>query len=388
MTASPPRGPLADLSVLELAGLGPAPFAALLLAELGARVVRIERPGGASPLGDVGGLARSRPNVAVDTKHPLGREVVLRLVDGADVLIEGFRPGVAERLGLGPQDCLARNERLVYGRMTGWGQTGPLADRAGHDINYAALSGALHLCGPAEQPIAPVNVVADFGGGSLYLVMGILAALHERTLTGRGQVIDAAMVEGAASLVTMIYGMLGQGVWQDRRGVNMIDGGLPFYGTYRCADDKWVAVGALEPQFWAELNAKLGLSFDLPQLDPAGFAAQRAAYEAAFRSRPRNEWAAHFADSDACVTPVLSLAEAPEHPHNRARGTFARVDGAPAPRIAPRFASGELPDPTPARPVGADTLAYLAEHGFTETEIDDLLRAGAIEQAPANDPKE
>ncbi|MEI2776838.1 MAG: CaiB/BaiF CoA-transferase family protein [Tetrasphaera sp.] len=388
MTTSPPRGPLSDVVVVELAGIGPAPFAALLLAELGADVVRIERPGGVSPLGDVGGLSRSRPNVAVDVKSPAGRDVVLRLVEGADVLIEGFRPGVAERLGLGPQDCHARNERLIYGRMTGWGQTGPLAPTAGHDINYAALSGALHLCGTPERPLAPVNVVADFGGGTLYLVMGILAALHERTATGRGQVIDAAMVDGAASLVTMMYGMLANGSWEDRRGVNMIDGGLPCYGTYQCADGKWVAVGALEPQFWAELNAKLGVSFDLPQLDPAGFATQRAAYEAAFGSRTRDEWAEHFAGSDACVTPVLSMTEAPEHPHNLARGIFARLDGGAAPRIAPRFSGGELPDPTAARVVGADTVSYLARHGFTAAEIDDLLRAGTIRQAPEPEPKE
>lgn len=374
-------GPLSDVTVVEVAGLGPAPYAALILAELGADVVRVERPGGASPLGVDHGLGRSRPNVAVDLKHPDGLAAVLRLVDDADVLVEGLRPGVMERLGLGPEECLARNPRLVYGRMTGWGQTGPYADRAGHDITYAAVTGALHAMGPEDRPRIPLNVVADFGGGSLPLVVGVLAALHSRERTGRGQVVDAAMVDGAASLLTMVFGMLAAGQWQDRRGVNLLDGGLPFYDTYACADGRFVAVGALEPQFWAALNTGLGLSFPRPQYDPAGFADQRAAYERAFRTRTRDAWAAHFAGTDACVAPVLSLTEAPVDPHLAARGTFATVDGKPAPRVAPRFSGEVLPEPVPTSPVGADTVATLLRRGFTEAEVEALLASGAVTQS-------
>ncbi|MEO7070964.1 MAG: CaiB/BaiF CoA-transferase family protein [Nostocoides sp.] len=379
MTAAS-RGPLAGLTVVELSGLGPAPFAGLLLAELGADVVRIDRPGGNSPLDDSGGLGRSRPSVAVDLKHPEGLATVQRLIDGADVLVEGLRPGVTERLGLGPDDCLRRNPRLVYARMTGWGQQGPLAQRAGHDITYAAITGALHLTGTAERPIAPVNVLADFGGGTLYLLVGILAALHARESTGRGQVVDAAMVDGAASLVTMFYGLLGSGAWQDRRGVNLLDGGAPFYDTYTCADRKFVAVGALEPPFYAALLEGLGLTFERSQYDPRGFAEQRAAFTRTFLTRTRDEWAEHFAGSDACVAPVLSLTEAPTHPHLAARGTFAQLDGHPVPRVAPRFSDTPALDPTPERPIGADSRAHLLAHGFTVDEVDRLLASGAVVQ--------
>ncbi len=380
MTAST-QGPLAGLSVVELAGLGPVPFAGLLLAELGADVVRIDRPGGNSPLGQSGGLGRSRPSIAVDLKHPEGLATVQRLVDRADVLIEGLRPGVTERLGLGPADCLARNPRLVYGRMTGWGQDGPLAQRAGHDITYAAITGALHLTGPAERPIAPVNVLADFGGGTLYLVVGILAALHSRETTGRGQVVDAAMVDGVASLVTMFYGLLASGSWQDRRGVNLLDGGVPFYDTYECADGRFVAVGALEPQFYAELLDGLGATFEHAQYDPNGFAAQRDAFTRLFRERTRDEWAEHFSGTDACVAPVLSLAEAPTHPHLAARHTFADLDGHPVPRVAPRFSDTPALPPTRERAIGADTREQLLARGFTAEEVVALLASGAVVQS-------
>ena len=380
MTAST-AGPLAGLSVVELAGLGPVPFAGLLLAELGADVVRIDRPGGNSPLGQSGGLGRSRPSIAVDLKHADGRATVQRLVDRADVLIEGLRPGVTERLGLGPADCLARNPRLVYGRMTGWGQDGPLAQRAGHDITYAAVTGALHLTGPAERPIPPVNVLADFGGGTLYLLVGILAAVHARETTGRGQVVDAAMVDGAASLVTMFYSLLAGGSWQDRRGVNLLDGGVPFYDTYECADGRFVAVGALEPAFYAELLAGLGVSFELAQYDPNGFAAQRDAFTRRFRELTRDEWAEHFAGTDACVAPVLSLAEAPNHPHLLARQTFADLDGHPVPRVAPRFSDTPPLPPTPERLTGADTREQLLARGFTAEEVVALLASGAVVQS-------
>lgn len=375
-------GPLEGVRVVELAGIGPVPFAALLLAELGADVVRIERPGGASPLGASGfGLNRSRPNVAVDLKSAAGIAVVQRLVDAADILVEGLRPGVTERLGLGPQECLERNPRLVYGRMTGWGQDGPWAQRAGHDITYAAVTGALHLVGERERPVPPVNVLADFGGGSLYLVMGVLAALHARTRTGRGQVVDAAMVDGAASLVTMVYGMFNAGLWQDERKANLIDGGAPFYDAYECADGRFVAVGALEPQFYAALLDGLGLSLEEPQYDLRAWPSHREAIAKAFATRTRDEWAAAFEGTDACVAPVLSLAEAPRHPHLAARGTFAELDGHPVPRVAPRFSDTPGREPTAEPAVGADTTAYLCSHGFTREEVDALLASGAVVQS-------
>jgi alpha-methylacyl-CoA racemase len=375
-------GPLEGVRVVELAGIGPAPFAALLLAELGADVVRIERPGGASALDASGiGLNRSRPNVAVDLKSAEGIAVVQRLVDAADVLVEGLRPGVTERLGLGPRECLERNPRLVYGRMTGWGQDGPWAQRVGHDITYAAVTGALHLVGERERPVPPVNVLADFGGGSLYLVMGVLAALHARTRTGRGQVVDAAMVDGAASLITMVYGMFNAGLWQDERKANLIDGGAPFYDTYECADGKFVAVGALEPQFYAALLDGLGLSLEEPQYDVRSWPSHREAIAKAFATRTRDQWAAAFEGTDACVAPVLSLAEAPHHPHLAARGTFAELDGHPVPRVAPRFSDTPGHEPTAEPAVGADTTAYLCSHGFTREEVDALLASGAVVQS-------
>ena len=377
-----PGGPLAGLRVVELAGIGPAPFAALLLAELGADVVRVDRPGGGGPIASItAGLNRSRPSIAVDLKHPDGLAVVRRLVDRADILIEGLRPGVTERLGLGPDDCLARNPRLVYGRMTGWGQEGPLAAAAGHDITYAAITGALHLVGGPDRPRVPVNVLADFGGGTLYLLVGVLAALQARERTGRGQVVDAAMVDGAASLVTMIYGMLGAGLWRDERAANLLDGGAPFYDTYRCADGRFVAVGALEPQFYAALLDGLGLDFAEPQYDSAAWPAHRGVLEAAFATRTRDEWAEHFAGTDACVAPVLGLTEAPDHPHLRARGTFADTPTGPVPRVAPRFSDTPGLDPGPEPAPGADTTAYLLGHGFGRAEVDALLAGGAIAQA-------
>jgi alpha-methylacyl-CoA racemase len=375
------QGPLAGLRVVELAGIGPGPYAALLLAELGADVVRIDRVSTGSGGVGVTGLDRSRPSVAVDLKHPDGPEVVRRLVDGADVLIEGLRPGVTERLGLGPEELLARNPRLVYGRMTGWGQDGPWAPRAGHDINYAAITGALHLCGPAERPIPPVNVLADFGGGSLFLVVGILAALQSRATTGVGQVVDAAMVDGAASIVTMIYGMLNAGVWQDRREANLLDGAAPFYGTYPCADGRFMSVGCLEPPFHAQFTALLGVELEGDQYDVARWPSHREAIAARFLTRTRDEWAEVFEGTDACVAPVLSLVEAPGHPHLAARGTFTETAEGVLPRIAPRFSRTPGPDPTPARAPGADTTAYLLAHGFDAGEVDALLAGGAVAQA-------
>jgi alpha-methylacyl-CoA racemase len=375
-------GPLDGIRVIELGGIGPTPFAGLMLAELGADVVRIDRPGERNPLALAAGLRRSRPSIAVDLKSSAGSDVVKRLVDGADVLVEGFRPGVAERLGLGPEECLARNPRLVHARMTGWGQTGPWAQRAGHDITYAAVSGTLHALGPAARPVTPVPVIGDFAGGSMYLVVGVLAALIARGTTGRGQVVDAAMVDGAAHLFTMVHGLLGAGAWRDEREANLLDGGAPFYAVYECADGKFVAVGALEPEFWAELVTGLGVDLPGEQYDPDTWEAQRAAFAAAFLTRSRDEWAEHFEGTDACVAPVLSLREAPTHPHAVGRGSFvADVNGHPVPRPGPRLSATPLRDPGPEPVPGADTRSYLLAHGFAADEVEALITSGAVVQA-------
>jgi alpha-methylacyl-CoA racemase len=380
--AGTPAGPLAGVRVVELGGIGPSPFAAMYLAELGADVVRVDRPGEANPLALAGGLRRSRPSIAVDLRTAEGRAVVQRLVDHTDVLLEGYRPGVAERLGLGPQECLARNPRLVHARMTGWGQTGPWAQRAGHDITYAALSGTLHALGPAERPVALVPVIGDFAGGSLYLVVGVLAALLARGTTGRGQVVDAAMVDGSAHLFTLVHGLLGAGAWRDEREANLLDGGAPFYAVYECADGGFVAVGALEPPFWAALVAGLGVRVPGEQHDTATWPAQREVFAAAFRTRSRDAWAAHFEGTDACVAPVLSLAEAPHHPHLVARGTFtADAEGRLVPRTGPRLSDTPPLDPGPEPVPGADTTTHLLGHGFTRAEVEALLASGAVVQA-------
>ena len=374
-------GPLAGIRVVELGGIGPTPFAGMVLAELGAQVVRVDRPDETNPLALAGGLRRSRPSIGVDLKSEAGRGVVQRLVDDADVLLEGYRPGVAERLGLGPDACLARNPRLVHARMTGWGQTGPWAQRAGHDITYAAVSGTLHALGPASNPVAPVPVIGDFAGGSMYLVVGVLAALIARGTTGRGQVVDAAMVDGAAHLFTMVHGLLGAGAWRDEREANLLDGGAPFYAVYECGDGGFVAVGALEPPFWARLVAGLGVEVPGEQYDTDTWPAQREVFAEAFRTRTRDEWAAQFEGTDACVAPVLSLREAPHHPHLAGRGTFAPdAHGHPVPRTGPRLSETPALDPGPEPAPGADTTAYLLAHGFTETEVTRLLASGAVVQ--------
>ena len=327
-------GPLSGVRVLELAGIGPAPMACRLLADLGAQVLRVDRAGG----GEVDdGLAGGRGRLVVDLKDPAGVARVLALAERADVLVEGFRPGTTERLGLGPDVCAARNPRLVYARMTGWGQDGPLAQRAGHDLNYLSLTGALHAIGePGGAPVVPLNLVADFGGGAMFLVAGVLAALLERTTSGAGQVLDVAMVDGVSALMGMTWAMWSQGAWRDERGANLLDGGAPFYATYACADGRHVAVGAIEPQFYAQLVAGLDLQ-DLPG-QYEDWPTTRAAFTARFLTRTRDQGAEVFAGTDACVTPVLSLEEAPAGAHLFARGTL-RVDGssvrpAPAPRLS------------------------------------------------------
>lgn len=362
-------GPLAGLRVVELGGIGPGPHAAMLLADLGADVVRIERPAGGQrllPDDAVDWLLRGRRRIVADLKEPDGRRLVLRLVERADVLIEGFRPGVTERLGLGPDECRAANPRLVYARMTGWGQQGPLAHRAGHDLNYLAVTGVLHALGTASAPPPPpLNLVGDFGGGSLYLVLGILAALWERERSGVGQVVDAAIVDGVSSLAQIVWALRGIGLWSDRREANLLDGGAPFYATYACADGRHVAVAALEPQFYQELITGLGLAdTELPaQYDRAGWPVLRAAFTRAFASRDRDEWVRAFAGTDACVTPVLSFAEAPAHPQLAERGTLTAIDGVIQAAPAPRF-SRTVPDPPTPPPGGDDTTTVLRDWGI------------------------
>ncbi|MFG3497443.1 CaiB/BaiF CoA transferase family protein [Streptomyces sp. NPDC047928] len=352
-------GPLAGVRVVELAGIGPGPFAAMLLADLGADVVRVDRPGGAGlgidPAYDL--TNRNKRSVLLDLKAPDGPARVLDLAERADILIEGYRPGVAERLGVGPDQCLARNPKLVYGRMTGWGQDGPLAQRAGHDIAYIAVTGALSMIGePDGPPTVPANLLGDYAGGALYLVVGVLAALHHaRADGGAGQVVDAAITDGTAHLTTMIHGMLAAGGWQDRRGANLLDGGCPFYGTYETADGGHMAVGALEQRFYDEFARLLGIEEQArARADITRWGDLRAAVAARFRTRTRAEWTAVFEGSDACVAPVLSLAEAPAHPHLAARGTFTDHGGITQPAPAPRFSAtpGSVRRP-PALP-GAD----------------------------------
>jgi alpha-methylacyl-CoA racemase len=359
MATTPGQGPLVGVRVVELAGIGPAPFAAMLLADLGADVVRVDRPGGVglgiNPDYDV--TNRNKRSVIVDLKSPDGPARVLDLAERADILVEGLRPGVAERVGVGPEACHARNPRLVYGRMTGWGQDGPLAHRAGHDIAYLAVTGTLGMIGdPDRPPVAPANLLGDYGGGSLYLVVGVLAALHHARVSGAGQVVDAAIVDGASHLAAMIHGMVAAGGWQDRRGVNLLDGGCPYYGTYETADGKYMAVGALEPQFYAEFVTLLGIPEHADaRKDLSRWGELREAVAARFRSRTREEWTAVFEGADACVAPVLSLGEAPHHPHLAARGTFTDHGGITQPAPAPRFSTTPTTVRTgPARP-GADT---------------------------------
>ncbi|MFJ8591471.1 CaiB/BaiF CoA transferase family protein [Streptomyces sp. NPDC093598] len=356
---TPGHGPLTGVRVVELAGIGPGPFAAMLLADLGADVVRVDRPGGPGlaidPAYDV--TNRNKRSVVVDLKAPDGPDQVLDLAARADILVEGNRPGVAERLGVGPEACHARNPRLVYGRMTGWGQDGPLAQRAGHDIAYIAPTGTLGMIGrPDEPPAVPANLLGDYAGGSLYLVVGVLAALHHARATGTGQIVDAAIVDGTAHLAAMIHGMLAAGGWQDRRGANLLDGGCPYYATYETADGRYMAVGALEPQFYAEFLALLGIDDRAgARKDVACWDELREEVAARFKSRTRDEWTAVFDGTDACVAPVLSLREAPHHPHLAARGTFTDHGGITQPAPAPRFSATPTSVRTgPARP-GADT---------------------------------
>jgi alpha-methylacyl-CoA racemase len=365
-------GPLAGIRILEMEGLGPAPFAGMMLADHGAEVIRIERQGGFKLSGDP--LARSRRTVTVDLKQAGGIVLVRDLAKSCDGLIEGYRPGVMERLGLGPEVLLADNKRLVYGRMTGWGQSGPLAAAAGHDINYIALSGTLHTIGREDRPSPPVNHVGDFGGGGMMLAFGMVSALLAVKGGGTGQVIDCAMTDGSALLASLTWGLYARGLWEDRTGANRIDGGAPYYDTYRTADGKWIAVGAIEPQFYALLCEKLGIAAD-GQDDQAAWADRKQQLAALFAARTRDEWCALLEGSDACFAPVLSIAEAPAHPHNQARGTFIDVDGVTQPAPAPRYSGTATEPPRPAR---NDADALLAEFGYAPERIAALRDAGTI----------
>jgi len=380
-------GPLHGIKVVEFAALGPCPMAAMILADLGAEVVRIERklPPGAKPGSElfdprIDILNRSRRVVTLDLKKPEGIAAARQLIAGADILVEGFRPGVMERLGLGPDDALKANPRLVFGRMTGWGQTGPLASAAGHDINYLSLSGALHAIGePGRKPVVPLNLVADCGGGAMLLVVGVLAALTEARNSGQGQVVDAAMTDGSALLMTMMYTLKAMGEWTQQRGSNLLDGGAHFYDTYRCRDGKYISIGPIEPQFYALFLAKTGLTDPdfSQQWDRARWPELKARLAAHLETRSRDEWCQLLEGSDACVAPVLDMDEAPEHPHNRARGTFIEVGGVIQPAPAPRFSRSTPATPRP--PVtGATGEDVLADWGFQAAAIDALRQAGAI----------
>jgi alpha-methylacyl-CoA racemase len=388
-------GPLHGVRVVELAGLGPAPFAAMLLADLGADVIRIDRPGGddltaGPPPYDL--LTRGRPRVAVDLKRPEGVRVVKELVAGADALVEGFRPGVAERLGLGPDDCLAVNPRLVYGRMTGWGQAGPLAQTAGHDVDYIAVSGVLHAIGRAGgPPQIPMNLLGDFGGGGLYLVVGLLAGIVEARASGQGQVVDAAIVDGTAHLATMIVGMLGGGSWRTERGSNLLDSGAPFYDVYETADGEHLAVGALEPQFWqALLDGLAGAGVDVAELpdrrDLTRWPELRKRLAETFASHTRAEWMTVFEGTDACVAPVLSMPEAAAHPHLAARGTYVEHEGVLQPAPAPRFSRTPATLSTAPHPPGGDGREALQHWGIGD--VDALVESGVVGADRTNEPEE
>lgn len=378
-------GPLDGVRVVELGGIGPAPFACMMLADLGAEVIRIDRPG--AELHPV--MHRNRRSIALDLKSPEGRAIAMRLVANSDVAVEGFRPGVAERLGLGPDDVAREAAHVVYGRMTGWGQDGPWAQLPGHDINYIALTGALHAIGPAGgDPVVPLNLIGDFGGGGMLLAYGVLAGVVSARATGRGQVVDAAMIDGSAALMAMLHGYLSEGRWVDERGVNHLDGGAPYYRTYECSDGRYVAVGCIEPQFYAALLDRLDLTGDpdfSSQDDRATWPTMIDRLQRTFASRTRDEWGDIFASSSACVTPVLSIGEAPLHPHHVERQTYTSLGDGHMARPVPRFAGTPAAEPRPAPVVGSDGQALLEELGLSESEARRHLESGVVALPPGCD---
>lgn len=378
-------GPLSGIKIIELAGIGPGPFCGMMLSDMGADVIRVNRAGGAQPdpfeekVKDV--LVRGRRTIAVDLKRPEGKEVVLCLCEKADALFEGFRPGVTERLGLGPDHCLARNPRLVYGRMTGWGQTGPLCMAAGHDINYISLSGVLHAVGRAgERPVPPLNLIGDFGGGGMLLAFGMACALFEAQKSGKGQVVDAAMVDGSASLMSLFFGRSADERFSGKRGTNLLDSGAHFYDVYETKDSQYVSIGSIEPQFYAELVQKAGLDpvYFSDQLNRDKWAEYKENMINLFKTKTRDEWCAIMEGTDVCFAPVLSIEEAPDHPHNKARGTFITLDGLRQPAPAPRF-SRTLPEVRHGiHTTGQDTIPVLVDFGFSDDEISTLQKTGVV----------
>ena len=373
-------GPLSGVKILEFAGIGPGPFCGMLLADMGAEVIRIDRKGGrGGSKFDIS--ARGKKSIALDLKKPEAIQTCLKLIEGADALQEGFRPGVMERLGLGPDVALKQNPKLVYGRMTGWGQTGTLAKAAGHDINYISLTGALHAMGrPGEKPVPPLNLVGDFGGGALYLAMGMLAALVEANKTGKGQVVDVAMTDGSASLMSMFYGLTSAGMWKEPHGTNLLDGGAHFYDTYETKDGKWISLGSIEPQFYALLREKAGLVDEIweHQMDRAKWPEMKTRLEAIFKTKTRDEWCEIMENTDICFAPVLSISEAKDHQHNKDRQTIIEIDGVAQPNVAPRFSRTESKINGPAPQVGEQTHDVLKAFGFSTSDIDDLKKAEAI----------
>ncbi len=385
-------GPLSGFKIIEFAGIGPAPFCGMLLSDLGADIIRIDRKERMSNTPatlartkfDV--TARGRRSIAMDLKNPEAVAACLKLVEEADALFEGFRPGVMERLGLGPDVCFQANSKLVYGRMTGWGQTGPLSHAAGHDINYIALTGALDAIGTKDKPVPPLNLVGDFGGGALYLAMGLLAGLLEAQKSGKGQVVDTAMTEGAASLMAMFYGMKAAGHWGPNRRQNLLDGGAPFYDTYQTSDGKFIAIGSIEPQFFMLLRQAAGLEDELfdAQMDPRKWPEQKAVVEAAIKTKTRDEWCEIMEGTDICFAPVLSMDEAPTHPHNAAREAYTEIDGILQPNAAPRFSRTPGEAKTPPPHIGQHTRAVLTDWGFSDAEISELEAAGAVGQSDSS----
>lgn len=375
-------GPLKGIRVIELAGLGPAPMTGMMLADMGAEVIRVERSTRLPPTHQTDISFRGKKSIALNLKNPAGVEALLKLTDSADVLIEGFRPGTTERLGIGPDDCRARNPKLVYGRMTGWGQDGPLAHAAGHDINYIAISGALHAIGhQGEKPAVPLNLVGDMGGGGMLLAYGVVCALFEAQRSGEGQVVDAAMVDGAAQLMWMQYSWLKNGLWNGKeRGVNILDGAAHFYDTYATADDKYVAIGSIEPQFYAELVKLTGVDVKTfqPQTEPSKWPELTAELARVFKTKTRDEWCEIMEGSEVCFAPVLDLHEAPQHPHNQARGTFFTADGLTQPAPAPRFSRTSPGQPNGRRPAGGDGEQLLLAAGFSTDEVATLKNDGVL----------
>ncbi len=376
-------GPLTGLRIIELAGIGPGPFCGMMLADMGAEVVRIDRSGG-RPGRSRDVLTRGRKSIAVDLKSEAGKEVILKLCETADALFEGFRPGVTERLGIGPDDCMARNPRLVYGRMTGWGQDGPMAQAAGHDINYISLAGALHAIGPkGGKPVPPLNLVGDFGGGGMLLAFGLVCALLEASRSGKGQVVDSAMIDGTAVLMSMFFTMNAAGMMKDERGSNMLDGGAHFYDTYETSDNKYISIGSIEPQFYALLVEKAGLPATefAAQMDQSRWPEYKEKITRVFKTKTRDEWCGIMEGTDVCFSPVLSLGEVADHPHNKARETFVELDGIVQPAPAPRFSRTTVGVSHSSRVPGEDTASVLAQAGFSESEIQSLVESGAVSSA-------